>query len=314
VTADAPSAHTTAANRPPSPRPAGDDARALVRQAVTRSVAQLLRHDPGARHGQPEDIHKFRVATRRLRSDLGTFRRILDRDWSQPLREELRWLGGEIGPVRDLDVLIDRLSAQLTARGDQGTPAAEAVLDHFRAARDVAHGHLQAVLLGIRYTTLLHRLAAAAEAPRFDPPTAADRPARDVAVEVVSKAWRRLRRGVADLPADPPDHELHEVRILAKRCRYAAEAVAPLVGDEATRFARAVEDVQTVLGDHQDTAVAEEALRRAADELVGGPVDVGPLVDALVADDRALRRRLRAEWPDVWAAATAPELRTWLDP
>jgi CHAD domain-containing protein len=287
----------------------------LVRQAVTKSVAQLLRHDPGARRGEPDDVHKLRVAARRLRSDLGTFRSVLDRAWARPLRDELRWLGGEVGAVRDLDVFTDRLGTRLAARSEGTGPAAEALLDHFRAQRATAHGHMQAALLGPRYTALLHRLVEASEQPRFDPPGAAATPATDLARKVVGRTWRTLQEGVDDLDDAPPDHELHEVRILAKRCRYAAEAVAPVIGDDATRLAAAVEAIQTVLGDHQDTVVGEEVLAGVAATLDGrGDNGTGALVDELIAGERADRQRLRDQWPTVWAAALDPSLRTWLHP
>ena len=61
---------------------------------------------------------------------------------------------------------------------------------------------------------------------------------------------------------DPPtDEDLHSVRIGAKRCRYAAEAVAPTIGKRARTFARAAADLQQVLGDHHDAVVAEGWLR-----------------------------------------------------
>ena len=296
-----------------SDEPAPGTAGGLVRQAVTKSVAQLLRHDPGTRRGMPDDVHKLRVAARRLRSDLGTFRSVLDRSWARPLRDELRWLGGEVGAVRDLDVFTDRLGTRLAARPDNGSPAAEALLDHFRVQRATAHGHLQAALLGPRYTALLHGLVEASEQPRFDPPHAASTSAVELARKVVGRAWRTLEEGVDDLDDDPPDHELHEVRILAKRCRYAAEAVAPVIGDDATRFAAAVEAIQTVLGDHQDTVVGEEVLEEVVATLDGAE-GTSALVDELIADERTDRQRLRDEWPAVWAAALEPSLRTWLHP
>jgi CHAD domain len=51
----------------------------LLRYATVKSVAQILRHDPGVRLGEdPEEVHQFRVATRRLRSGLRAFAPLLD--------------------------------------------------------------------------------------------------------------------------------------------------------------------------------------------------------------------------------------------
>ena len=86
----------------------------VIRQAITRSVLRLLAHDPGVRLGDdPEDVHQARVATRRLRSDLRTFRDLLDADWAQGLRDRLKVVAGALGAVRDADVLLERLHRQL---------------------------------------------------------------------------------------------------------------------------------------------------------------------------------------------------------
>src|SRR4029077_17095437 len=84
----------------------------LVRAAILRSLRQLVAYDPAIRlSDDPESVHKARVATRRLRSDLRTFRPVLEREWSEPLRAELQWLGRALGKVRDADVLLDALAA-----------------------------------------------------------------------------------------------------------------------------------------------------------------------------------------------------------
>src|SRR6202521_4944328 len=55
----------------------------LVRHSIAVSVASLMRHDPGVRLGDDlEDVHRARVATRRLRSQLRTFRTLLDTEWA----------------------------------------------------------------------------------------------------------------------------------------------------------------------------------------------------------------------------------------
>src|SRR5439155_1633439 len=88
-----------AAGPPPS---AGD----VIRNALAASVARLIAHDPGVRLGDdPEDVHQARVATRRLRSDLRTFHSLLDADWTQALRQDLKSIGRDLGAVRDTEVL-----------------------------------------------------------------------------------------------------------------------------------------------------------------------------------------------------------------
>ena len=274
----------------------------LIRQTVAKSVAQILRHDPGARRGVPRDIHQLRVGARRLRSDLRTFAPLVDADWAAPLGAELSWLGDEVGAVRDVDVLLDGLTPLVEALSSADAVTGAALLEHFRENRTKATFGLSRTLLSPRYSALLDRAVAAAGV-RLD----LDVPARETVVPLVEAAWQKLQRAVDDLPPEPSDGDLHRVRIRAKRCRYATEAVAPVVGKEAGHFADAVADLQTVLGDHQDTVMAEQALREAAAELP----HLAPTAWHLVDHQRTSRAHLRATWPSVWATASAPALRTW---
>ena len=98
------------------------------------------------------------------------------------------------------------------------------------------------------------------------------------------------------------------VRIRAKRCRYAAEAVAPVCGRQAYRFAAAIAAVQDILGDHQDTVVAEAWLRANGAALSPACVAAGELIAA----QRRERTRLRSKWPKAWKRASAKKLRRWI--
>jgi CHAD domain-containing protein len=298
-----------------------DPVSAVIQGALARSVDQLRQREAGVRRGDdPEDVHKFRVATRRLRSDLRTFRPRLDQAWVDRLRSELRWLGGQIGPVRDADVLRMRLDQPIAALPQPLAPDARPILDRLEGQRALAHSALVATLSADRYARLLDTLTVAADSPSWATPGDAgsdrdaaggegDDPTR-VAAKLVKKPWRHLVKAVDALAEVPEDHDLHEVRIRAKRARYAVEAVTPLVGSPAPELASALADVQSVLGDHQDTVVAEEWLFAAADEVP----EIRDSVDVLVALQRRERRSLRAAWPVVWRSASAPDLQAWLAP
>ncbi len=255
-------------------------------------------------------MHQFRVATRRLRSDLQTFSVVLDPDWVGSLRAELRWLGGVVGAVRDGDVLTERLRTQSGTLPAADAEGARLLLDHLAAQRMQARATMLTALRSTRYDGLLIALVDAARAPVF---AAGEEPAEEpgpLVARVVHRQWRRLRRAVKALPEPPSDAELHRVRILAKRCRYAAEAAIPAVGKPAVRFAAAVADVQGVLGDHHDATVAEEWLRAAAGEVADPAAAL--TAGQLIALQRADNVRLREAWPQAWRAASAKKLRRWL--
>ena len=153
------------ADQAPPPRwaPALDH----VRIALARSVAELLAHDPGTRFGEdPEELHQLRVATRRLRAILRAARDLLDPAWSEPLRAELSWLGSALGPVRDLDVLIERLRGEIEELEPTERRAAGRFLQLLEADRDTARQAMLEAMSEPRYNELLDRLEAAAAAPR----------------------------------------------------------------------------------------------------------------------------------------------------
>src|SRR4051794_29104677 len=134
-------------------QPAG----AAVQAAIARGVQRLVVHDPRTRLGDVEGLHQMRVATRRLRSDLKTFETLVDTGWSEPLRDELRWLGGALGEVRDLDVLLERLHEEA---GDL-EPELTKLFQALEQRRSAARSMLITVLRSARFVDLLDRLVAA---------------------------------------------------------------------------------------------------------------------------------------------------------
>jgi CHAD domain-containing protein len=282
----------------------------VVRHAVASSVAQIIRHDPGVRlGGDPEDVHHLRVGARRLRSDLRSFAPLLGRDQIAQLRAELGWLGTVVGAVRDHDVLAAQLAAHIASLPEVDAPAGAQLMRRLEDEAEDARAAMLGALRGNRYLGLLEALVHfAPELQVAEVPGLSFRSDAQLASNIARKPWRRLAEAVDALGPDPSDAELHQVRILAKRCRYAAEAVAPIVGPAASRFAAAVAEVQTVLGDHQDTVVAESWLRHAAAAVRSSGLAAGQLV----ALERSQRSELRAQWLDIWRAASSKKLRHWL--
>lgn len=124
----------------------------------------------------------------------------------------------------------------------------------------------------------------------------------------VVRPWRQLTREVEQLSEVPTDHALHRVRILAKRCRYAAEAVSLAAGEPARSFAAKLAKLQTVLGDHQDAVVAEAWLRRAAPNETRVAMAAGELIML----QRAQRARARAEWMSAWRSVSDQATFSWI--
>ena len=75
----------------------------------------IARQDPAVRQDAPGAVHQMRVATRRMRSALQAYGKIIDRAATRELTDELKWLAGVLGDARDLEVL----RARFTRRGGE---------------------------------------------------------------------------------------------------------------------------------------------------------------------------------------------------
>jgi CHAD domain-containing protein len=279
----------------------------VVRRALAASVVRLLRHDAGVRlGGDPEDVHQARVATRRLRSDLRTFRDVVEPSWAVPLREELRWLGGELGAVRDAEVLDERLHGRVERLPQDDRPSAERLLEGLDRRRDETREHLLASMREPRYVALLDALVEAATVPAVLPEVA-DAPAATGLAPALDAPWKHLRTAAEAAAADPSDAALHAARIRAKRVRYASEAVAPVFGKRARAFAEAAVRLQDVLGEHQDAVVAGVWLREAAK---GSPSEAF-VAGRLAGIETEAALDARAAWPKAWKALARKKLRFW---
>src|SRR5947208_6455107 len=138
-----------------------------LRIVLERQYAQMLRHDPGVRLDlDPEDVHRMRVAVRRTRAVLRAARPLLDPEWSEPLRSELKWLGGSLGPRRDLDVLIERMRKEIAGLDPPERQAAGQLVALLRKERDHAQDVAVEALSSARYFRLLDEVESGTRGPR----------------------------------------------------------------------------------------------------------------------------------------------------
>ncbi|WP_030077780.1 CYTH and CHAD domain-containing protein [Streptomyces baarnensis] len=291
-----------------APHTAGDHVLAYVRKQI-RTIVDL---DPAVRRDLPDSVHKMRVATRRLRSAFKTHRRILDRAVTDPLGAELKWLAAELGLDRDQEVLDERLGARVEALPATLTlgPVRGRLRAWSAARRTGSRRRIIDVLDGKRYLDLLEALEALSADPPLRP--AARRAPGKALPRAVLKDYERLARRMEHALEHPPGPErdiaMHEARKAAKRARYAGESARPALGKPAKRFAKRVKAVQTVLGDHQDSVVAREALRTLAiqSHAAGETAFTWGL---LYAREEAAAEARERELPEVWARASDPVLR-----
>ena len=99
--------------------PAGEGARriALLHLETARAARCQV-----ATSGNPEALHDYRVALRRLRSCLRSFRRELRSTVTRKSRRRLDRLARATNQSRDLEVHLEWLAAQEATAGEEGGP------------------------------------------------------------------------------------------------------------------------------------------------------------------------------------------------
>ncbi|MFE4255717.1 CHAD domain-containing protein [Streptomyces sp. NPDC056910] len=291
-----------------APGSAGEQVLAYVREQI-RVLTAL---DPAVRRDRPDSVHRMRVACRRLRSCLRSYRSVLDREVTDAIRGNLKWLAGELGAERDQEVLMERLT-----RGVKALPK-ELVLGPVSArlqAWNVARGsetHQRSLdaLGSRRYLALLDSLAALGQQPPLR--AKAGKAADKVMAKAVLKEFDRLAQRMApalDLPPGPErDVALHQARKAAKKVRYAAEAARPTLGKPAKRLGKRVKAGQKVLGDHQDSVVARGTIRGLA-VAAQTTNEAGFTWGVLYGGEQAVAHTREQELLTVWERASAPKLR-----
>lgn len=234
----------------------------LVHERLARQVDALARHDADARTGSDVGIYKTRIACRRLRALLATFRPVFDQDQTEPIRDEVRWIAGVLGVARDEVLVRENLLELIEAepRTQIHGPVRHRLLAGYD---DRAMPDLRAALESPRYLRLRNSL----DALVLDPPWSALAGASvgEVAPKLLRKEVKRFdRRTRAAASAEHVTDALHEARKAAKRLRFAAEALKPAAGEPARALAREAKSVTTELGELQDTAVARAVLLEQA--------------------------------------------------
>jgi CHAD domain-containing protein len=247
---------------------------------------QIVTQDPLVRRQEPEAIHDMRVAARRLRSTVRTFRELFDRDRADALRAEVRWLGEELGGPRDREVMAARLDAAIASEPAELVvgPVARTTEGRLSAEAGDAHKELVAVLDSDRYLALLKAIDDVAD-PSVEARTGAstersagasaddssdarpdgssgaslDPPTDEALLRRVRKAYRRLARRMAEALDAPRASEV------SAEAATGADGQPPLNRDTGLHEARkaakrvryAAEAVEDEVGDPADRTVSE---------------------------------------------------------
>jgi len=230
---------------------------AIIKACLTHAQLNL----DAVKAGQEEGVHQMRVAFRRLRSCLKTFRPLIPKEASADLAKELRWLNEALGPARDWDVFLTETLIPIGEHFPSKRSLSE-LRHRVETIRSKCYRTLKQRLAGPRYQRLILRLHGWLDCHewREDLTQELAQPAVEFATAQLKRNHRRVvKRGrrFAELSID----ERHQLRIRIKELRYTAEFFASLFpGSSALNYAKSAAKLQDCLGALNDLSVAEHLL------------------------------------------------------
>lgn len=256
--------------------------------AAATNGAVLTLAPPRRRTNETDRVHQSRVAMRRIRSNLRTFRLAVDPGWSTALRAELSWYSRCLGESRDLYVLRDMLTVNgpVLLETSELKPIVDIVDQSIAGART----RVGVARSGDRHAQLVDQVRILRDAPQFTDKAA--RPAVELMPTLLHRAWLDVRGAGRTAKKDSSIQNLHTLRIRLKGLRYGSETVAVVAGDPAQRTARAAEKLQGKLGDLLDATHSVEWLQAVADS----HPELAPATESLMVVQRAAAVVTRRGW------------------
>lgn len=226
-----------------------------VRLEVVRDALPLALHEADQ---DPEHVHQLRVGTRRARSALDIFALCLPAKAYKHAKKRLRGLRRAAGEARDWDVFLAGLTDWPGRRTARDRPGQDYLIGYACGQRTIAQGRLEKAAADYPYS--FDRFVAETVAAVHRPPDGGPRTLAELARPWLAGLLRELEMATA---GDLNDYaHLHQVRILGKRLRYAMEIFADCFGPPfREQFYPAVEEMQEILGNANDSHVAAQRLQ-----------------------------------------------------
>jgi CHAD domain-containing protein/CYTH domain-containing protein len=279
------------------PLPAKHAARVLALRLLDEAEAAAERLSAT---DDPEALHDYRVALRRLRSLLRAHRKVLRGSVPKKASRRLRDVARATGTSRDAEVHLAWLAEQRATLGARRRVGVQWLMDRIEREKEAADAEL------LRETakdfdrvkrTLRKTLAVYTTTVRLDAP-GEEAPYAELAAALIERHARELAEHLGAVHTAGDDEEAHEARIAGKRLRYLLEPLAEEV-DEVKRVVKRLKGLQDLLGELHDTHVfcgvvteamaesAAEQARRLSETVLGG--------DGVDANDPEYRRELRRD-------------------
>ncbi|RDH75929.1 CHAD domain-containing protein [Mycolicibacterium moriokaense] len=230
-----------------------------IHRAVAEQVDQLVEWDRAVRADVYDSVHQMRVTTRKIRSLLQASEGAFGISSDAWVLDELRQLASVLGVARDAEVLAERYGHALDDLPDELVrgPIRKRLVD---GAKRRYQSGLRRSLIAMRSDRYFRLLDALDGLVAAEPPTtAASDEQATVTIDSAYKRVRKAAKNARDAADEDRNEALHRIRKGAKRLRYTASATG------ANKVSDRAKEIQTLLGDHQDSVVSRTHLSQQAD-------------------------------------------------
>jgi len=216
--------------------------------------------DAALNWNDPEGVHSMRVASRRLRSALRDFAPYLrKRELASTLRR-IKQLADALGAVRDQDVAIEALERLRATAPHQVSVVIGELVSIREGIRNKARLDLKPIVVREQLKQLNRVFLMAVDAAtvpkaRRGQLAQTGPPYIDMARSIILDRLKELEKLSNSLYRPLKVKPLHDMRIAAKRLRYAIELFQECWGEGVAPFAAEAARLQTALGDLHDCDV-----------------------------------------------------------
>jgi triphosphatase len=237
-------------------------------QIIGRSVLHhVAANEPAVLAGLPEGVHQMRVGVRRLRAAISVFSDLLRCEQTETIRQDLKWLAGKLGPVRDLDVFLNTKVKRLAAAEPPIAGLSDLVgeLDYRRA---VAAEAAKSAIASSRYRLLIFNALEWIEDGVWLKRRSVHngQRAKSFAADLLARRIAKAKKRAKDI-RHLNVHDRHKLRIAMKKLRYSIYFFESLFGDDATakalsRYKTCLASLQDSLGALNDIAVHQKMVTK----------------------------------------------------
>ncbi|HLI29512.1 MAG TPA: CHAD domain-containing protein [Terriglobia bacterium] len=281
-----------------------------VRKLAVRRMDRMMNLEPKVLRGDdPEAIHNFRVASRRVQQALDLLFPASRPAEIRRLRRRIRRCRKLFSDVRNCDVLIERVRRQLGVKRSTQREASESFFAYLSERRQKAHSRALRKLSRLNLAEVYVRLGTAFREElqlnkNEDSPDnmhlrgVRQRPLRKRLAEEMNNIWQEFAARCDQSQSAGSGEALHATRIAAKRLRYLGEMIDKLNAEGSREALTWLRVLQDILGDWHDLEIAEQMMTEmiAKPQFLRENPDIATGVLKLISRNKKAKDRLQSKY------------------